>query len=100
MEHAFMLRLESSSVSPVFKYRDRVTIILDILTTVRNSGKGRRKTQIMQSANLNYTQANKYLRYLSNQGFITIMERSKYFITDKGSKFLQLAEIQKMQVLR
>ncbi|NIQ07533.1 MAG: hypothetical protein GWO20_17975, partial [Candidatus Korarchaeota archaeon] len=62
--------LESDSQSQ-FKYRDRLTIIIDILKAIKNSKKGRRKTQIMQSANLNYAQMKKYLSYLLDCGMIT-----------------------------
>lgn len=90
-----MLRSKSSLVSHVFKYRDRVTIIIDILNTVKNSGGGRRKTQIMQSANLNYMQMKRYLNYLTNRGLVLFTEKQTYTITNKGSKFLQFAKMQK-----
>ena len=83
-----MTSLKSYPVSSLFKYRDRVTIIRDILKTVRNSRYGRRKTQIMQSANLNYFQTKKYLRYLIERGFLVVTEGQKYIITAKGSRFL------------
>lgn len=89
-----MLRLESSPVSNSFKYRDRVTIIGDILESVRNSGKGRKKTQIMQSANLNYLQTKKYLNYLIDYGFLDVTEKGSYVITRKGSRFLHLIAVQ------
>lgn len=95
-----MLRSKSFPVSPAFKYRDRVAIIGDILQTVKNSREGRRKTQIMQSANLNYIQMKKYLNYLLNCGFLVITERETYMITERGSRFLQLVEIQRIQSLR
>jgi predicted transcriptional regulator len=76
-----------------FKYRDRTTIISDILKAVKRSKKGRKKTQIMQSANLNYIQTKKYLNYLTNCGFIVVTERQRYIITNKGSSFLQLIEV-------
>ncbi len=101
--NGFMLSWKPSSspsISSVFKYRDRGTIINDILISVKNSGKGRKKTQIMQSANLNYLQMNKYLTYLMNCGFITVTEKQTYFITNKGAKFLQLVEFQKINSLR
>jgi predicted transcriptional regulator len=82
-----------------FKYRDRMTIITDILNAVRNSGKGRRKTQIMQSANLNYAQMKKYLNYLMDCGLITDTERETYRITNKGSKFLYFLQMQRTKSL-
>ena len=81
-----------------FKYRDRVSIISDILTTVKNSSrKGKKKTQIMQSANLNYDQVNKYLALLINNGYIRA-ESSEvhrgpiYTTTSKGLDFVKTLE--------
>lgn len=95
-----MLSLKSSSVSQTFKNRDRVTIMLDILNSVKNSSKGKRKTQIMQSANLNYAQMKKYLKYLTNRGLLAATERQTYLITNDGSRFLQFVEIQKIHNLK
>lgn len=89
-----------SNILQAFKYRDRVTIMSDILKTVKKSREGRRKTQIMQSANLNYIQTKKYLNYMYNCGFLMITQRETYIITEKGSRFLQLIEIQKIKNLR
>jgi len=83
-----------------FKYRDRTTIIGDILRSVRKSRDGRKKTQIMQSAKLNYVQTKKYLNYLLNYGFLVVTEKETYVITEKGSKFLQLLEIQQLRSIR
>lgn len=88
------------SVLRAFKYRDRLTIMSDILKSVKNSGEGRKKTQIMKSAHLNYVQTKKYLNYLNNCGFLVVTQRETYVITEKGSRFLQLVEIQKTQGLR
>ncbi|NWF87505.1 hypothetical protein HXY32_06840 [Candidatus Bathyarchaeota archaeon] len=89
-----------SNILQAFKYRDRVTIMSDILKTVKKSREGRRKTQIMQSANLNYIQTKKYLNYMYNCGFLMITQRETYIITEKGSRFLQLIEMQKIKNLR
>jgi len=83
-----------------FKYRDRIAIMSDILKSVRDSTKGRKQTQIMQSANLNYIQTKKYLNYLTNMGLIVYTERRTYLITEKGSKFLLLMEMQMMHNVR
>jgi len=85
-----MLRSKSSPISYTFKYRNSVAIIGDILASVKNSMGGRKKTQIMQSANLNYILTEKYLNYLLNYGFLVVKERGMYVITEKGSRFLQL----------
>ena len=89
-----------SSFFNAFKYRDRMTIIGDILRSVRKSRDGRKKTQIMQSAKLNYVQTKKYLNYLLNYGFLVVTEKETYVITEKGSKFLQLLEIQQLRSIR
>lgn len=94
-----MLRSKSFPISHAFKYRDRVAIIGDILKTVKNSKEGRRKTQIMQSANLNYIQTKKYLNYLLSWGFLVVTERETYVITKEGSRFLQLVEVQRIHSL-
>ena len=95
-----MLELKPPPVLHAFKYRDRTTIISDILKTVKTSKKGRKKTQIMQSANLNYAQTKKYLNYLTDCGFLVVTERQTYVITNEGSRFLQFVVIQKIPNLR
>jgi len=95
-----MLELKPAPVLHAFKYRDRTTIISDILKIVKTSKKGRKKTQIMQSANLNYAQTKKYLNYLTDCGFLVATERQTYVITNEGSRFLQFVVIQKIPNLR
>ena len=91
-----MLRLKSSPASQVFKYRDRTTIMIDILDTVRNSREGKKKSPIMQSARLNHLQTEKYLNYLIGCGYIVVTNKRTYLITKEGSRFLQLIEMQKV----
>jgi len=76
-----------------------MTIISDILKTLKNSKGGKRKTQIMQSANLNYTQMDKYLRYLLHYGFLELKENGKIEITNEGARFLLFLEAQKIPVV-
>lgn len=95
-----MLRSKSLPTSHSFKYRDRISIIGDILATVRNARKGRRKTQIMQSANLNYAQTKKYLDYLLDCGYLVVTEKERYVITHEGSRFLQLVDLQRIHMAR
>jgi len=83
-----------------FKYRDRVTIMSDILKSVSGAHNGRKLTQIMQSANLNYIQTKKYLGYLNNCGYLVVTERETYIITEKGSRFLQMIEFQMIHSIR
>jgi len=82
-----------------FKYRDRTTIMADILKSVRSSRQGMRKTQIMQSARINHIQTEKYLGYLVNCGYI-VSERRTYVVTQKGARYLQIVEIQTMSSLK
>lgn len=90
----------SFRVLHAFKYRDRVSIMNDILHSIRSSREGRKKTQIMQTANLNYVQTKKYLNYMLNCGFLVVTERETYALTEKGSKLLLMIEMQKIQSLR
>ena len=83
-----------------FKYRDRGGIICDILTTCKSSQEGRKKTQIMQSANLNYIQTRKYLGFMTNCGYISVTQKETYVITAEGSKYLQMIQIQELSRMR
>jgi len=83
-----------------FKYRDRATIIGDILKSVRMSKDGKKMSQIMQSANLNYIQTKKYLSYLLSCGFLVYTQKKTYVITQSGSKYLQFIEMQKLHIVR
>jgi predicted transcriptional regulator len=82
-----------------FRYRDRITIMTDILKAVKMKGEAR-KTQIMENARLNYIQTKKYLSYLVSYGYLAVTERQTYVITEKGARFLYLIEIQKIQTIR
>ena len=85
-----------SSFSSHSRHRDRSTIIEDILRTISDRKKGRKKTQIMQSANLSYALAKKYLSCLVESGFISMTEKRAYQITQKGSVFLHLIETERI----
>ncbi|MEM2975790.1 MAG: DUF4364 family protein [Candidatus Bathyarchaeia archaeon] len=79
---------------PKFGKRDRITITLDILESVRSSKFGKKKTNIMQSANLNYYQINKYLHFLVSNGFLE--HNGEYYqITEKGIEFIKNFEVYK-----
>jgi len=83
-----------------FKYRGRGEIICDILTTCKSSQEGRKKTQIMQSANLNYIQTRKYLGFMADCGYISVTQKETYVITAEGSKYLQMIQIQELTRMR
>lgn len=75
----------------VNRRRSDIEIIADMLKVGEN---GAGKTEIMYSANMSYTQIQKYLGYLVSQGFIDKMKMGNpsvtYQITASGLKLLEL----------
>ena len=71
--------------------RSNIEIIADMLRVGEN---GAGKTKIMYSANMSYSQIQKYLGFLLSQGFIDKAEVGNsavtYQVTESGSKLLQL----------
>lgn len=82
-----------------FKYRDRAKIIVDILDSVSSEPKGKTKTSIMRSANLNLDQVNTYLFHLVSLGLIKSgdplksQEMARYKVTTKGLKLVKDIDI-------
>lgn len=74
-----------------FFKRDRATIIADILKSLKYNPRGKRKTKIMQSANLNFDQLNKYLDLLMRNGYVMV-EGHMYKPTSRGLEFLETVE--------
>ena len=74
----------------VSQRRSNVEIIADMLRVGEN---GAGKTEIMYSANLSYSQIQKYLDYLVNQGFVNKVDMDKtmvaYQVTDSGFQLLK-----------
>ncbi|MHB8105351.1 MAG: winged helix-turn-helix domain-containing protein [Dehalococcoidales bacterium] len=70
--------------------RSNVEIIADMLRVGEN---GAGKTEIMYSANMSYSQIQKYLDYLMNQGFVNKVDMDNtmvaYQVTDSGFKLLK-----------
>ena len=70
--------------------RSNIEIIADMLRVGEN---GAGKTEIMYSANMSYSQIQKYLDYLVSQGFISKVEMGNtmvaYRVTDSGFKLLK-----------
>lgn len=70
--------------------RSNIEIIADMLRVGEN---GAGKTEIMYSANMSYSQIQKYLDYLVNQGFINKIDMDNtmvaYQVTDNGFKLLK-----------
>jgi len=75
----------------VNRRRSDIEIIADMLKVGEN---GAGKTEIMYSANMSYSQIQKYLGYLVSQGFIDKMKMGNpsvtYQVTDSGLRLLQL----------
>ena len=78
-----------------FKYRDRATIIGDILDTIYRDPKGKTKTGLMRSTNLNFDQANKYLNSLILCDIVKAtdplrsQEAARYRLTERGVVLLK-----------
>ena len=70
--------------------RSNIEIIADMLRVGEN---GAGKTEIMYSANMSYSQIQKYLGFLISHGFITKMKIGNpsvtYQVTDSGLKLLK-----------
>jgi predicted transcriptional regulator len=73
--------------------RSNIEIIGDMLRVGEN---GAGKTEIMYSANMSYTQIQKYLGFLINHNFIDKVEVGNpvvtYRVTDKGLSLLRSIE--------
>jgi predicted transcriptional regulator len=74
----------------VSRRRSNIEIIADMLRVGEN---GAGKTEIMYSANMSYSQIQRYLDYLVNQGFINKVNMDNtlvaYQVTDTGMKLLK-----------
>ena len=75
----------------VNRRRSDIEIIADMLKVGEN---GAGKTEIMYSANMSYSQIQKYLGYLVAAGYIDKMKMGNpsvtYQVTDSGLRLLQL----------
>ena len=75
-----------------FRYRDRTTIIGDILDSVNGDPRGKTKTSIMRSANLSFDQTNKYIDLLMICDVLKAadplksQELGRYKLTERGFK--------------
>jgi predicted transcriptional regulator len=77
----------------ISRRRSNIEIIADMLRVGEN---GAGKTEIMYSANMSYTQIQKYLGYLLTHGFIDRIEIGNpvvtYQVTEKGLGLLRNIE--------
>lgn len=74
-----------------FKYRDRAKIVTDVLDTLKSTPKGKRITNIMQGARLNFEQTSRYLDILTISGLIKA-DGPRYSVTEKGLKLARNLE--------
>jgi predicted transcriptional regulator len=74
----------------VGRRRSNIEIIADMLRVGEN---GAGKTEIMYTANMSYSQIQKYLEYLISQGFVNKVNMDNtmvaYQVTDTGLKLLK-----------
>lgn len=74
----------------VGRRRSNIEIIADMLRVGEN---GAGKTEIMYSANMSYSQIQKYLEYLVSQGFVNKVNMDNtmvaYQVTDTGLRLLK-----------
>ncbi|NIU80946.1 transcriptional regulator [Candidatus Bathyarchaeota archaeon] len=73
-------------------HRSRLTILVDVLKTTMKSKKGKKKTGIMQDANLNSRQATKYLHLLLANGLLNPDSKERYRPTQKGLELVHTLE--------
>jgi len=72
--------------------RNKLEIIHDILTVIRDRNGKIKPTQILYKSNLSHMMMKEYLDELIGKGFILVHEDKKggktYIITEKGNKYL------------
>lgn len=88
-----------SRESITFKKRDRATIIANILSSLSRNPRGKRKSNIIQSANLSNDMSNKYLDLLLLNGFVEVEDGVFYKPTAKGLKLLQSLDIEYLKIM-
>ena len=88
--HKQVLGQDEGQRSAVGRRRSNIEIIADMLRVGEN---GAGKTEIMYSANMSYSQIQKYLEYLVNQGFVNRVNMDNtmvaYQVTDSGLRLLK-----------
>ena len=81
--------MKSSAVQTLWKRRDRLHIIAEIMEAAKG---GRLKTRIMYEVNLSFFQVNEYLSFLTEMGFLRVCvenRRRVYETTDKGRLYIE-----------
>ncbi|RJQ15643.1 DUF4364 family protein [Candidatus Woesearchaeota archaeon] len=72
--------------------RNKIKIIHDILKSMQDKGGKIKPTHLLYKSNLSYQRMNEYLKDLMEKEFVMEKEekgKKFYFLTDKGSMFLQ-----------
>ena len=70
------------------KYRDRLEIVMDMLSVIGDNG-GARKTRIMYMANLSWELLVRYLNNLLESGIVRCAASDCYMLTSKGKRLLE-----------
>jgi predicted transcriptional regulator len=88
--HLSGIKASQARQTGVSRRRSDIKIIADML---RVGEKGAGKTEIMYTANMSYSQIQKYLDYLVNQGFVNKVNLDNtmiaYQVTESGLKLLR-----------
>lgn len=74
--------------------RDKLQIVIDILTLMQNKRGRIKPTHILYGGNLSYDRLKKYIKELEDRGYIKevqIKDKKFYEITDKGINFVNEA---------
>jgi predicted transcriptional regulator len=95
MEFSFCKLLKAPICA--FKYRDRQSIVADILKAVSKSNKGKRKTHIMRAAHLNSVQANRYLEVCFRNGYV-VVDGYRYRLSEKGLRFIENVDSEMVKI--
>ena len=74
--------------------RDRLDVILSILSAIEREGGKAKPTHVLYKANLSHKLMKQYLKYLEERGVIKV-EKKAILLTDDGIKFL--SELRKMK---
>jgi predicted transcriptional regulator len=74
------------------KKRERLEVIHDILSSIRDAGKSIKPTRLLYTSNLSPQMFKEYIEELANKGFILRIgdaEKKQYSLTKKGYEFLE-----------
>jgi predicted transcriptional regulator len=78
------------------KKRERLEVIRDILSSIRDAGKSIKPTRLLYSSNLSPQMFKEYIEELAGKGFIEQTGdegRKQYTLTKKGYEFLEQYQV-------